>query len=94
MIGTLIVPNASVLIANGPNPNEAKLFIDFLLSADTEQALAEGEAAQMPLRDFVKGPKQFPGLKDLHPMKVDYSTLGKKLEFLSKGFLKEWVGSF
>ena len=92
--GTLIVPNATVLIANAPNPESAKRFIDFLLSADTEEALARGEAAQMPVRDYVEGPKNFPALKELQPMKVNYSKLAETLESLSKGFLREWAGSF
>jgi iron(III) transport system substrate-binding protein len=92
--GTLIVPNATVLIANAPHPKTGKRFIDFLLSADTEEALAKGEAAQMPLREHLKGPKDFPALKQLHPMKVNYSKLAETLESLSKGFLREWAGSF
>jgi len=92
--GTLIVPNATVLIANAPHPESAKLFIDYLLSPQTEEALAKGEAAQMPLREHIKGPKHFPKLKELHPLKVDYSKLAATLETISKGFLKEWAGSF
>lgn len=93
-MGTLIVPNAAVLIANGPNPKPAKRFIDFLLSPETEEALASGEAAQMPLREHLKGPRHFPALKDLQPMKVNYSELADTLESLSKGFFREWAGSF
>ena len=92
--GTLIVPNATVLIAHAPHPESAKRFIDFLLSPATEEALARGEAAQMPLRDDLKGSKHFPGLAELHPMKVDYSKLATALESLSKGFLREWTRSF
>ena len=92
--GTLIVPNATVLIANAPHPESAKLFIDYLLSPQTEEALAKGDAAQMPLREQVTGPKHFPSLKQLQPLKVDYSKLATTLETISKGFLKEWAGSF
>ena len=92
--GTLIVPNATVLIANAPHPELAKKFIDYLLSPETEETLANGEAAQMPLRQNLKGPEHFPALKDLSPMKVDYSKLATTLELISKGFLREWAGSF
>ena len=85
-IGTLIVPNATVLITNAPHPESAKLFIDYLLSPETEEALAKGDTAQMPLRAHLKGP--------IHPMQVNYSRLAETLESLSKGYLKEWVGSF
>lgn len=92
--GTLIVPNATVLIADAPHPETAKKFIDYLLSANTEAALAKGEAAQMPLRPQVTGPEHFPALNQLQPMQVNYSTLADTLEVISKGFLREWAGSF
>ncbi|RLA18924.1 MAG: iron ABC transporter substrate-binding protein [Gammaproteobacteria bacterium] len=92
--GTLIMPNATVLIANAPHPEAAKRFIDFLLSPETEEALASGEAAQMPLRPHLKGPEGFPELSEIQPMQVNYSELAEALESLSKGFLREWAGRF
>ncbi len=93
-IGTLIVPNAAVLIANAPNSDAAKKFIDFLLAPKTEELLAQGDAAQMPVRAGLAGPKDFPSLLDLKPMQVDYSQLSDKLQTLSRGFLKEWAAGF
>ena len=93
-LGTLIVPNAAVLISSAPHPDAAKKFIDFLLSAKTEQMLAQGDAAQMPVRPELKGPKDFPSLAELHPMDVDYNKLSDKLLTLSKGFLKTWTAGF
>src|SRR5437773_11119319 len=49
-MGTLIIPNCTVLIAGGPHPEAARRFIDYLLRPETEQALATSEAAQIPLR--------------------------------------------
>jgi iron(III) transport system substrate-binding protein len=90
-MGTLLVPNAAVLIANGPNPEGGKRFIDYLLRAQTEAELAKGEAAQIPLRPDVPPPPGFPALKDLKTMKVDYAGLADLLENLSKGYLKDWA---
>ena len=92
-IGTLVMPNATVLIARGPNPDGGKKFIDYLLRAETEAALARGAAAQMPLRSDIKLPKGFPfkRVADLKTMPVDYGSLADKLEALSNSFLKEWV---
>jgi iron(III) transport system substrate-binding protein len=90
-IGTLLVPNAAVLMANGPNPENGKKFIDYLLSAETERALAESDAAQIPLRPNVKGPSAVRSLDELHPMRVDYHALAIKLDELSRGFLKQWA---
>jgi iron(III) transport system substrate-binding protein len=90
-IGTLLIPNAAVLIANGPNPANGKRFIDYLLSAETERDLAESDAAQVPLRANATSPLSMRPLKDLHPMKVDYHALALKLDELSRGFLKQWA---
>ena len=92
-IGTLVMPNAAVLIARGPNPDGGKKFIDYLLRPETEAALARGEAAQMPLRSDVKLPEGFPfkSVADLKAMSVDYGSLADKLEALTDSFLKQWV---
>jgi len=93
-MGTLIVPNDAVLIANAPNLEAGKKFIDFLLTSETEELLAKGDAAQMPVRPELTGPKEFPSLSDLKPMQVDYSQLADKLQTLSQGFLKEWTANY
>ena len=89
-IGTLIVPNAVVLIARGPNPENGRKFIDYLLSAEVEKALAES-AAQMPLRPGVPVPANVKRVDEIKTMSVDYAKLGAQLDELSRGFLKAWV---
>lgn len=90
-IGTLIIPNCAVLIAGGPNAEAGRRFIDYLLRPETEQALAESEAAQMPLRSGVPVPPGVVPIERVKPMPVDYATLASLLEELSKGYLKAWV---
>jgi iron(III) transport system substrate-binding protein len=89
--GTLIVPNAAVLIAHGPNPANGKKFFEYLLTAAAEQSLAESEAAQMPLRPGVPVPPGVKRVEEIKTMAVDYEKLGARLEALASGFLKEWV---
>ncbi len=89
--GTLLIPNAAVLIAKGPNGENGRKFIDYLLTPEVEKALAEGEAAQIPLRSGVPVPAGMKTLQDIKQMKVDYAKVAKKLEELSRGFLKDWV---
>jgi iron(III) transport system substrate-binding protein len=91
--GTLIVPNAAVLIANGPNPENGKKFIEYLLTAGVEQSLAESEAAQMPLRPGVTVPPGVKRVEEIKTMAVDYEKLGARLEELSAGFLRTWAAS-
>jgi iron(III) transport system substrate-binding protein len=90
-MGTVIVPNCAVLIAGGPNADDGRRFIDYLLTAHVEQALAESEAAQMPVRSGVPVPEYVVTLDRLQPMTIDYGALGGRLEDLTQGFLKEWV---
>lgn len=92
-MGTVIVPNCVMLISGGPNADTAKRFIDYLLTAEVEQALAESEAAQMPVRDGVAAPSHVVPLAQLKPMQIDYAALGSRLEELTGGFLQEWVNA-
>lgn len=52
---TLVIPNAAGLVAGGPNPEEGRLLLDFLLSAEVEKRLSEKPMRQPPLR----GPSPF-----------------------------------
>ncbi len=90
-IGTLLVPNCAVLINGAPHPSSARKFIDFLLSPQTESALAECEAAQIPLRPGVSAPEGMITREEIQSMKVDYGEVAERLESLSAGYLKEWV---
>lgn len=90
-MGTVIVPNCAVLIAGGPNAAAGKKFIDFLLTPETERALAFSEAAQLPVRPGVAVPNYLTPLDRLKPMPVNYTALAGRLEDLSRGYLKEWV---
>jgi iron(III) transport system substrate-binding protein len=89
--GTLLVPNATVLITGAPHADNGRRFIDYLLSAGTEKALAASEAAQIPLRPGVPGPAKLPPLDKIKVIAVDYAKLAERLDVLQSGFLKEWV---
>ncbi len=90
-MGTLVIPNCAVLIQGGPNPDAGRRFIDYLLQQETEKALAESEAAQMPLRPGVPTPENVISVRQLQAMPVEYDRLSGLLDELSKGYLKEWV---
>ncbi len=90
-MGTLVMPNAAVLISGAPHEAEGQRFIDYLLRPQTEVALARSEAAQMPLRPGVETPEGVLPVTALTAMSVDYGKLAERLETLSRGFLKEWT---
>lgn len=89
-LGCFIVPNAVVLIKNGPHPNAGKRLIDYLLSAETERKLAFSDAAQIPLHDGVGAPPEVPRMQSLKVMKVDYAAVAAKMQAIQP-LLKDWT---
>src|SRR5690606_30233433 len=48
--GTLLIPNTVARIKGGPNPDRARILIDFLLSEEVERILAESDSHNVPVR--------------------------------------------
>jgi iron(III) transport system substrate-binding protein len=90
-VGCFIVPNAVVLIKNGPHPEAAKKLIDYLLSAETERKLALSDAAQIPLHQGVDTPPIVPKIETFKTMKTDYAAVARKMREIEP-LLKQWVG--
>jgi len=90
-LGCLVLPNAAVLIKGGPNPENGKKLIDYLLSAETERKLAFADCAQIPLHKGVQTPSDVKKIEDIKTMDIDYETVAKKLQGI-QGYLKEWSG--
>jgi iron(III) transport system substrate-binding protein len=79
-LGTLLIPNALCLVAGGPRPVEAEQLLNYLLSAQVEQRLAEGPSAQIPLH---RGGQPSPRLSlppDLRAMQVDFAAAAERWE--------------
>lgn len=79
-IGTLFIPNTVALIKGGPNSDEGRKLIDFLLSKEVESKLAFSESAQVPLRDDVKRPAHIPDFTSIKAMEVDYYRIAENME--------------
>ncbi len=90
-LGCLVLPNATVLIKGGPNPENGKKLIDYLLSPQTERKLAFADCAQIPLHKGVETPNDVTKLEELKPMEVDFEAVARKLQEIQP-YLKEWVG--
>jgi iron(III) transport system substrate-binding protein len=90
-LGCFIVPNAVLLVKDGPHPEAGKKLIDYLLSAATEKKLAASDAAQIPLHSGVETPPDVPRLEKLKTMKVDYAQVAAKMQAIQP-LLKDWVG--
>lgn len=82
--GTLLIPNTVALIKGAPHSTEGQLLIDYLLSAETEEMLAFGESAQMPLRSGVRKPDYIPDISEIKAMEVDYQAVADYIEQAAK----------
>jgi iron(III) transport system substrate-binding protein len=83
-IGVPIMPNMVSLVAGSPNAEAGKKLIDYLLSAETEAALARSEAVQIPLRSGVEAPKNIPPLSSFKPMTLDYGKAADRVEEVTR----------
>jgi iron(III) transport system substrate-binding protein len=79
-LGVPMMPNMVSLVASGPNPDEGRRLIDYLLSVDVERQLAQSEAVQIPLHAGVEGPKHIPAIDTFKPMMLDYAKAASRVE--------------
>jgi iron(III) transport system substrate-binding protein len=89
--GTLLIPNTIALVKGGPHPTEAKKLIDFLLSPEVEQMLANSSSAQIPVREGLVSRSEIREIHYAKIMNVDfekaYEYIGKSRSFLISDFL-------
>lgn len=90
-IGCLILPNAVVLIKGGPNPENGKRLIDYLLSPETERKLAFADSAQIPLHRGIETPPDVKKIEEIKAIRIDYEDVAKKLQQIQP-YIKEWTG--
>lgn len=90
-LGTLIVPNAVLLIKGSPNSQNGKKLVDYLLSRETERKLAFADCVQIPLNPGVETPPEIKTIHTIKVMKINYAEVAKKTKEIQP-FLKEWAG--
>lgn len=90
-LGVFIIPNAAVLINGGPNPENGKRLLEYLVGKDSERKLAFADCAQIPLNPGVETPKEIKPIEQLKTMSVNYSEIAAKLQAIQP-VLKQWVG--
>jgi iron(III) transport system substrate-binding protein len=87
--GTLVVPT-SVVLLKGPNRDNGRRLVDFLVSPDVERMLAES-AAHMPLRSGLPSVPGMRGVAEIRAMKADYARIGHVMQAIQP-WLREWAG--
>jgi len=78
--GCLVIPNTVCMIRGGPNPENAKRLIDFILSKEVEERLAASASAQMPVRKSVPRPEYVKSAEELVTMDVDWEKVAEAEE--------------
>lgn len=78
--GTFIIPNTVAMINDAPHPDHAKALIDYLLSPETEEKLANTRAKQFPVRSSVPLPEGVPALSSIKAVEVNYEDIAKNLD--------------
>jgi len=89
-MGAFVIPNAVMMIAHAPHTKEAKLLIDYLLSSQSEKALAFADCAQIPLHANVAMPKMLKPIDEIKSMPVDFAKVAQKLIEIQP-YLKTWL---
>ena len=89
-LGCMIVPNALLQVRGGPNPENARRLVDYLLSPESERKLAFSDAAQIPLHSGVETPPAVPRIEKLKTMDLDYAEVARKMREIQPA-LEAWV---
>ncbi len=91
-MGTLVIPNSVMMIKGGPNSENAKKLIDYILSNEVEEKLARGKSVQIPLHEGIVAPDEVVTLDEIHAMDIDFERVAEVIEpateFLRDLFLK------
>ena len=87
-LGTMLIPNSVSIVKNAPHSEAARKLVDWLLSEQTEAALAAARSAQIPLRLGVRGPGAASILKlgEFRAMNWDPETTAQNLEKMAAEF--------
>jgi iron(III) transport system substrate-binding protein len=72
-LGPLVIPNTVALVRGGPNPDNGRTLIDFLLSETAERILFESDSHNVPVRPALAATK--PEYAVPHPMEIDLADV-------------------
>jgi iron(III) transport system substrate-binding protein len=87
-LGTLFIPNTLSIVKNCPHPQHARTLVDYLLSPNIEEQLANGGGAQIPLHPEAHGTDRVESPTTVRPMQVEFTAAAKKWNAVAK-FLRD-----
>ncbi len=92
-LGTLFIPNTLCVIRGGPNAENARRLVDYLLSVEIEERLAEGPSAQFPV---IAGAEVESHAAPDHPvrwMEADFEAAADKWDTAAEFLREEFAGN-
>jgi iron(III) transport system substrate-binding protein len=85
--GTLLIPNTLCMLKGAPHPKAAQQFIDFLISPEVEEYLANSRSKQIPLHPDSKAPEGLPmPYRDYAVLAVDWEAAAAELDAILPEF--------
>jgi iron(III) transport system substrate-binding protein len=79
-LGTLLIPNTVARVKGGPNPENARKLIEYLLSAEAEKILAHHPRGHIPLKPGIEHPAEVKVPGEFKAMQVDLVKVGQSIE--------------
>ncbi|MCB2111053.1 MAG: ABC transporter substrate-binding protein [Defluviimonas sp.] len=76
------------IVAGGPNPDEAKIFYDWVLTPEAQELMPEAGSFQIPSNKNAKVPKEAPDLGSIKLIDYDFATYGSSEK--RKALLARW----
>ena len=89
--GTLIIPNTVALIEGAPHSDAAKQLIDYLLSPEVEEILAQSRSLQIPLHPEAHAPESVPVLSEVKTYAIDFNDAAKQLDVSMRYMQEEFL---
>lgn len=90
-IGTLLIPNTVAIVKGSRNARQARVLVDYLLSAEVEEELAKGRSAQFPLSSKVKQRPRVEPDRPIKTMEIDFAAAADKWETAARFLEQEFT---
>ncbi|MFN8610671.1 MAG: substrate-binding domain-containing protein [Vulcanimicrobiota bacterium] len=76
----LLIPNTLALLRGAPHPEAGRRLIDFLLAADSQQYLADGPSAQIPLLSQARVPQPWSDWERWKLPQIDWQAAARDFD--------------
>ena len=91
-MGTLFIPNTLCVIRGGPNAENARRLVDYLLSVEIEERLAGGPSAQFPVIAGAETESRAAPDEPVRWMEADFEAAADKWDTAAEFLRNEFVG--